>query len=144
MTSSFPTPYFNAPVLAESNHLSANLREYSVAILQTGSFIGRCSSGFIADRFGVWNTFIVFAFAEAVCMFAFWTASPLPAAAVVVGEVWYGIASGGWITLVAASCATISPVKEFGMRLGMLWTITALPLFAGPAACGGESALSRP
>ena len=75
---SFPSPYFNAPVLASSNHLSGTLSEYSVAILQSGSFIGRCSSGILADHFGVWNMFLVFAVAEAVAMFAFWTASPLP------------------------------------------------------------------
>lgn len=44
--------------------------------------------------------------------------------------------SGAVIALVAACCAQISPVREFGLRLGMMWTIASLPLLAGPQICG--------
>lgn len=44
--------------------------------------------------------------------------------------------TGAVIALVAACCAQISPVREFGLRLGMMWTIASLPLLAGPQICG--------
>lgn len=40
------------------------------------------------------------------------------------------------IALVAACCAQISPVREFGLRLGMLWSTAAIPLLAGPQITG--------
>jgi len=132
----FPSPYFNAPILSSSNHVSTVLSDYSIAILQAGSFLGRALSGVLADTFGVWHMFMFAAVLEAITMFAFWTVSPIPAPAVVVGEVLFGFSSGAWIALVAASCGAISPVKEFGMRLGMIWTVTSIPLIIGPVVCG--------
>lgn len=76
-----------------------------------------------------------------VSLFAFWTASPLPAPVVIIGLFGYGFGSGAWITLVAASCGAISPVREFGMRLGMLWTLSSFGMLAGPVICGGECLL---
>ena len=63
-----------------------------------------------------------FGFLSAISLFAFWTGNPLHDAVIIIGLLAYGFGSGGWITLVAASCASISPVREFGMRLGMLWS----------------------
>lgn len=40
------------------------------------------------------------------------------------------------IALVAACCAQLSPVREFGLRLGMMWSVAALPLLAGPQVSG--------
>lgn len=44
--------------------------------------------------------------------------------------------TGSVMSLATACCAQISPVREFGIRVGMLWTCAALPLFAGPQICG--------
>ena len=78
---------------------------------------------------------------SAISLFAFWTASPLPAPAVVVGLVAYGFGSGAWISLVAATCGAISPTREYGMRLGMLWSLGAVGILAGPVVCGGACGL---
>ena len=43
---------------------------------------------------------------------------------------------GAIIALIAACCAQLSPVKEFGLRLGMLWSVASLPLLAGPQISG--------
>jgi MCP family monocarboxylic acid transporter-like MFS transporter 10 len=73
-----------------------------------------------------------------VSIFAFWCPQPIPGAVGVIGLISYGFVSGAWVTLVAASCGAISPVREFGMRLGMLWSLSALGALAGPVICGGE------
>lgn len=133
------SPYFNVPLYTTSNNSSATITYYSVAFVQAGSFIGRGASGFLADAFGVWNIFVASGLSLTVTLLAFWTGVPLPDAVVVIGIFTYGIASGAWIALVAASCAAISPTREFGMRLGMLWSSTALLQTFGPVICGGES-----
>jgi len=133
------SPYFNVPLYTTSNNSSPTITYYSVAFVQAGSFIGRGASGFLADAFGVWNVFIASGLSLTITLLAFWTGVPLPDAVVVIGIFTYGIASGAWIALVAASCATISPTREFGMRLGMLWSCTALLQTFGPVICGGKS-----
>jgi len=109
-----------------------------VALLQTGSFFGRVASGLLADRFGVWKTFVSMGVLSALFLYTLWTPTVLPGGVVVVGLVSYGFVSGAWITLIASSCAAISPVREVGMRIGMLWTLTAPASLAGPVICGGE------
>ena len=133
------SPYFNAPILSSSDDLSPSISDYSIAILQTGSFFGRVLSGILADAFGAWNIFVTMAAVSAISLFAFWTAAPIPPAAVVVGTVAYGFGSGAWISLVAASMGVISPTREFGMRLGMLWSLSSIGILAGPVICGSES-----
>jgi MFS family permease len=128
------SPYFNAPVLA-ANLLPPNLEGYAVALLQAGSFAGRAAAGVLADALGVWFVFGGTSFASAAVLFAFWTGAQGTAVGV-LGLVTYGIVSGAWFTLVAAACASISPVCEIGMRLGMLWTLVGPPILAGPVVCG--------
>lgn len=130
------SPYFNAPLYTTSNQTSSTITYYSVAFIQAGSFLGRALSGILADKFGVWNIFVINGFGLTVTLLAFWTGVPLPDAVVVIGIISYGFASGAWITLVAASCATISPTREFGMRLGMLWSCTAILQSFGPVISG--------
>lgn len=139
LTYSLLSPYFNVPLYTTSNNTSPTITYYSVAFVQAGSFIGRGASGFMADAFGVWNVFIASGLSLTITLLAFWTGVPLPDAVVVIGIFTYGIASGAWLALVAASCASISPTREFGMRLGMLWSCTALLQTFGPVICGGKS-----
>jgi MFS family permease len=127
------------PVYATSNNVSTAISDYAVAILQAGSFFGRALSGILADRFGVWNMYTSSGFISAISLFAFWTDASLPAPVIVIGLFTYGSGSGAWISLVAASCGAISPVREFGMRLGMLWTLSSFGILAGPVVCGGQS-----
>jgi len=131
-------PFFDAIPFAEVNNVKPNVAEYSVAIIQTGSFAGRAVAGPLADAYGVWNVFGTATFASAVVVFAFWTGAPGPGVAI-TGLVLFGVTTGAWMTLVTAATAAISPVTEVGMRIGMLWTVGAIPNLVGPVICGGES-----
>lgn len=129
------SPYFNAPVLAAQNHLPEHIADYALAILQVGSFVGRVAGGILADRFGVWYVFGTMNFVAAISVFVFWTGVS-GTGATIAGLVIYGIASGSWFTLVSAAVATVSPMREIGMRLGMMWSCVALPVLAGPVISG--------
>ncbi|KAL7424204.1 hypothetical protein Q5752_001790 [Cryptotrichosporon argae] len=136
ITLNFFSPYFNAPTLAASNTSNARINAYAIAIMQAGSFAGRASAGVLADRFGIWRVSAASGFGMAIFLAAFWIGTPLGAAGTLLGLVTFGAASGGWLTLVAATVGAISPTREFGMRLGMLWTVVSLPILAGPVVCG--------
>lgn len=97
----------------------------------------------LADRLGVWNVSGTVAILSTVVLASFWTPSPhLPDGAVVFGLLAYGYTSGAWTALIPACCATVSPVKEQGMRMGMIWTACAAPALVGPVICGGQSSIS--
>lgn len=129
---------FDAPIVSAANNLPQNITDYAVAILASGSFLSRPVVGILADSFGVWNVFGTISFATSACMFAFWVVSPLPTAAVIVGFFAYGFGSGGWITLVAAVVANISPAHEIGLRVGLVWSICGPMVLIGPVVCGGK------
>jgi len=137
------SPYFDAPVLAASNHLPPTLASYSIAILQGGSFLGRATSGMLADRLGVWRVFTAMGLLTACVLFAFWTA-PVNVPVTVAGMFLYGYTSGAWITLMSAVTVAISAPHEAGMRVGMLWTVVSLPILAGPVVCGGKYSMQQP
>lgn len=109
-----------------------------MVFIQTGSFFGRITSGVIADRFGVWKAFVGFGLLASIFLFSLWTPTGLSDAPIVIGLIAFGYASGAWVTLVAASCAAISPIREVGTRLGMLWSFAGFPALIGPVVCGGE------
>ncbi|KAL1407862.1 hypothetical protein Q8F55_007298 [Vanrija albida] len=132
--SSFFTPYFDAPVLA-ANNLTPTVAAYAVALLQTGSFVGRVLAGVLADSMGVWNLFGSVGFATPVWVLATWIPH-VGSAGGIVALLGYGVLSGAWITLVSASAAAISPTREIGLRLGMLWSATGPPILIGPSVSG--------
>lgn len=135
---SWASPYFNAPVLARTNHASPTIIAYAVVILQTGSFFGRMICGPLADRFGVWKVFITAGLSSTITLLAFWVTGGINDAAVVSGLFGLGMFSGAFMSLIGAACAAISPVEEVGTRIGILWTVSGFPCLAGPVICGGE------
>lgn len=125
------SPYFNAAAYARGTGIEG----YAVTILQAGNFVGRITCGPLADWLGTWRVFVSFAALSAVWLFAFFVAR-LGTAAIVVGLAGYGFASGGHITLIPAVTASISPAHEIGLRIGLLWTVLAVPMLVGPVISG--------
>jgi MFS family permease len=129
---------FDAPIIARANNVSEAVFDYSIAIVSAGGLIGRTIAGVLADKFGVWNVFGTTSFLTVVCLFGFFVPTPIPSGAVAAGFAVYGALSGAWLTLVTAVVATISPVEEVGMRIGMAWSVCGPFMIAGPVICGGE------
>lgn len=129
------SPYFNAGLYARANGAGPTIVGYAVTILQAGNFVGRMASGPLADRLGTWAVFVAFAVLSAVTLFAFYVA-PMGVPATVAGLALYGLVSGAQVTLIPAVTACISPAHEIGMRLGLLWTVLAVPMLVGPVISG--------
>lgn len=155
MALSYFSPYFYANDFALSQGVPPHVATYATAILNAGSFTGRALSGPMAERYGVIEVFIGSGVAGGLTVLALWSSRAVGTAGSLIGLYLYGLFGGGSpyydrtshahlslfpsgavIALVAACCAQISPVREFGLRLGMMWTIASLPLLAGPQLCG--------
>ncbi|KAJ9113518.1 hypothetical protein QFC20_001869 [Naganishia adeliensis] len=130
------SPYFYANDFALSQGVPPHVATYATAILNAGSFTGRALSGPMAERYGVIEVFIGSGVAGGLTVLALWSSRAVGTAGSLIGLYLYGLFGGAVIALVAACCAQISPVREFGLRLGMMWTIASLPLLAGPQLCG--------
>lgn len=130
------SPSYNALNLARANKVAKEVQVYGIAIVAAGSISGRVLAGQLADRVGVWTVGCTIPFVTAVVMFAFWTPPMIGTAATTIGLIGFGMCSGSWFTLVGAATASISPIKEVGMRFGMLVTIMAVPSMLGPVISG--------
>ncbi|TXT07516.1 hypothetical protein VHUM_03236 [Vanrija humicola] len=132
------SPFFHALPYAASNNVPERIGEYAIAMAGAGSVVGRLVSGVVADRIGVWYVFGSIGFTTAVVLFAFWTPPGIGTAPTVIGLVTYGWFSGAWFAMVGSATASISPVEEVGMRIGMLISCLSVPSLIGPVVTGGE------
>lgn len=136
---SIMSPFYHGLVFARANNVPQYLSVYAIAMAGAGSVIGRLGTGFLADRFGVWNVFGTLGFVSSIVMFAFWTPPNIGTAPTLIGLIFIGAVSGGWWCLIASATAAISPLREVGMRIGMLITCCSIPTLVGPVICGGGS-----
>ncbi|WOO80085.1 Fujikurins efflux protein [Vanrija pseudolonga] len=130
------SPFFHALPYAASNNVPDHIGQYAIAMAGAGSVVGRLASGVLADRIGVWYVFGSIGFSTAVVLFAFWTPPGIGTAPTVIGLVTYGWVSGSWFALIGSATASISPVEEVGMRIGMLISCLSVPSLIGPVITG--------
>jgi predicted MFS family arabinose efflux permease len=100
---------------AEAYGMDENLAFYLISIINAASIVGRILPGVLADRVGVFNVQIVFTLLLAVGILAYWLPSSNQAA-IITFALYYGFASGGFISLFTVCCAMISPIKRIGGR----------------------------
>lgn len=132
------TPFFFAPTLATANNLPSPLPSYSIAILQTGAILGRIICGFLADMFGVWRISTICGIGSAIIVLGLWIPK-LNTGGTIFALISFGAFAAAWMVLISACCADISRPEETGGRIGMLWTLAAFAMLAGPPISGGKS-----
>jgi MFS transporter, MCT family, aspergillic acid transporter len=89
------------------------------------SLFGRLGSGYISDKLGKYNSFIVACYTAGILILAMW----IPATGVpvtVAFTVLFGLFSGAYISLMAALVAQISPPEELGYRNGLTFFGSAI------------------
>lgn len=110
---------------------------YLLAITNAGSFFGRTIPFLIANRVGSIQTFIFWAAAAVVLLFAWLGINSVPGF-VVFSAVW-GFISGVLVTAPAAAVShpTLSPsMGVIGTRLGMSWITAAMGILIGTPIAG--------
>lgn len=124
-TYGFYVPINYLPVQALAAGMSANLAQYLVPILNAGSLFGRLSAGFLGDRIGRYNIFIIVCYLSALAILALWLPDSSPAA-LVAFAVLFGFFSGAYVSLLTPLILQVSPMPELGFRTGIILLATAV------------------
>lgn len=144
-------PITYLPSAAAAGGMGEGLSQNLVTFYNAASLVGRASSGYASDRLGKFNVFCGACLASGVLVLALW----IPGrgdGAVVAFAVLFGLASGAYISLMAALVAQVSPPAEVGYRNGLCFLassvggLTTAPLagaiMAGPAGWPGLKAFA--
>lgn len=119
---------------AVSNGMDPNLVQYLVAMFGAGSLFGRLLSGVFGDILGLFNVFIVVCYIAAALILALWIPAANDAARIAFA-VLYGFFSGAYVSQLPALVASVSPLRDMGLRTGMVFLCSAIPaLTSNPIA----------
>ncbi|PQE07804.1 major facilitator superfamily transporter protein [Rutstroemia sp. NJR-2017a BVV2] len=121
----FFVPINYLPVQALRAGMNANLAQYLLPILNAGSLFGRLLAGFLGDKIGRYNIFIVVCYLSGIWILALW----LPGssnAALIAFAILFGFFSGAYVSLITPLVMQISPMKELGFRTGIVIFVAAV------------------
>lgn len=115
---------------AQYHGMSSDLAAYLISILNAASIFGRTIPGFIADRFGRFNTMIVTSYTSAILVLALW----IPARGntpLILFAAFYGFSSGAFVSLAPALIAQISDIRQIGVRTGTMFAVISIAALIG-------------
>ena len=128
-------PFFYLPTYAEDHGLSQDLSFYTICILNSGSLIGRLTTGYAAQSLGRFN---ILTFSSTVCglLVLCWIAMD-STASIIVFAVLYGFFSGSIVALLPLTAAATVPHPSFiGTYIGMAFGIYSISGLTGPPIVG--------
>lgn len=113
------------PLQALSDGMDPNLVQYLVPILNAASLFGRLFSGFMGDKIGRYNIFVVVCYLSGIWILALWIPGSSDAA-LIAFAVLFGFSSGAYVSLIAPLVMQISPMSEIGFRTGIVFFISSI------------------
>ncbi|KAF5694983.1 major facilitator superfamily transporter [Fusarium globosum] len=120
-----PIDYLPLSGLQEA-HMSVDMSQYLVAIMNAASLFGRLGAGYGADIIGRWNMFIIACGVTGVSNLAVWI--PATKSSITIGyAIMFGFASGAFVSLVGALPVSVSPIPELGYRMGIVFLVISIP-----------------
>ncbi|EXJ87268.1 hypothetical protein A1O3_04227 [Capronia epimyces CBS 606.96] len=129
------TPFFFLPSYAESRGVRLDLSIYMLAILNSGSLVGRISSGFAAPHLGRFNLLVMASCACGILVFCWLRV--VSTAAICVFAVLYGVFSGFVIALFPTTIAEVcAHPTEIGSYVGMALGVYGFPGLTGTPITG--------
>ncbi|KAK2049377.1 major facilitator superfamily transporter [Colletotrichum somersetense] len=118
-----PINYLEVQALAVG--MRPGLAEYLISMLNAASFFGRLSAGFIGDKVGRYNIFVVVGYLTPIWILALWIPSDSDGA-IIAFAVLFGFCSGAYVSLISPLVAQISPIQEIGFRTGIVFLADAI------------------
>ncbi|KAK3361577.1 major facilitator superfamily domain-containing protein [Lasiosphaeria ovina] len=107
-------------------HMTEEMSQYLVAILNAASLFGRLGAGYGADWIGRWNMFIIACLVSGISSLAIWI--PAQTGGITIGyAIAFGFASGAFVSLVGALPISVSPIPEIGYRMGIVFLVISIP-----------------
>ncbi|OAA66539.1 Major facilitator superfamily domain, general substrate transporter [Niveomyces insectorum RCEF 264] len=128
-----PINYIPVQALATGS-VDFSLSQYLVSIFNACSLVGRLLSGWLADRIGKFNTFMLSGYMSGILVLALWIPGKSQPALIAFSSL-FGFASGAYVSLLASLVAQVSPHKEMGYRTGLVFLVGSIPgLITSPIA----------
>lgn len=121
--STLMVPFNYMPLMAARSGMDPKLAQYTVAITNAGSTLGRVVPGFLSDHLGQFNVMIMVTTASAIAILAVWL--PLefrPSdAGIVFFSAFYGFVSGGYVSLLSPCVVSLvdGRLEDLGMKFGI-------------------------
>lgn len=129
-------PFTFIVLTAQGRGVPSDLAVYLVPVLNAGSMFGRIVPGRLADYLGRFTVFLVCAIVSSIIVLALWLPASGTAAAIVFALV-FGFSSGGIVSLAPTLVASISDVRQIGVRTGVFFTVVAIAVLIG-SPIGGQ------
>ncbi|KAE8153688.1 MFS general substrate transporter [Aspergillus avenaceus] len=136
-------PFNYLPSMAVTRGMSADMGIYLISITNGASVFGRILPGLVADKVGHLNVMVFIAYLSGLSILVYW----LPVAYNYVGgaligfAVVYGLASGGFVSLMTPCVVALcdGKVDELGPKLGAFMFIIAIAALTGLPILGAIS-----
>ncbi|KAI8986291.1 MFS general substrate transporter [Trametes punicea] len=127
-------PSFYIVDYSTAHGISPQTAFYVLSVMNAGGILGRLAPACLADALGRFNILVPCAFLTGLSVLLFWTFARTLTAVMLFAAV-YGFFSGAFNALVIPCVVQISGVREYGTRIGVLYSIISFP-----ALCGGPVA----
>ncbi|PYH49795.1 MCT family MFS transporter [Aspergillus saccharolyticus JOP 1030-1] len=118
-----PTNFVETAAIASG--MREGLAQYVVPILNAGSLIGRMAAGFLSDRVGTYNIFLLVCTLTGILILGLWMPATTNAENIVFA-VLYGVTSGAYFSLPPALVAKLAPLPEMGYWTGVLYLFSSI------------------
>lgn len=128
-------PYFNIKQYAIIGGMDPNLADYLLPIINAFGVPARILPGLAADKVGVLNILLPLVLISGVLNLALWMTSSGDAAIIAYASL-YGLFSGGFVSLLPAYVAKLSPPEKAGARLGAVYLVVAVANLVGTPTGG--------
>lgn len=106
------------------------------ALVNVGAIPGRALPGYVADRFGVFNTMLATSLTCATIIFALWLTAGQNEAAITAFAVVFGFWSGTGISLTPVCVGAVCKIEDYGKRNGTTFSIASFAALIGIPAAG--------
>ena len=113
------------PVQAFRAGMDPDRVQYLLPILNAASLFGRLFSGFLGDKIGRFNIFIIVCYLSGIWILALWLPDSSDPA-LIAFAVLFGFSSGAFVSLVTPLTMQISPMAELGFRTSIVLFVTAI------------------
>ncbi|KAL6710479.1 hypothetical protein ACN47E_008527 [Coniothyrium glycines] len=106
------------------------------ALLNAGAIPGRALPGYVADRYGAFNTMLITSFICACLIFALWLTAGSSKAAITSFTVVFGFWSGTGISLTPVCVASVCKMEDYGKRNGTTFSLCSFAVLIGLPIAG--------
>ncbi|GBE79003.1 Aspyridones efflux protein [Sparassis crispa] len=130
------TPYWYIELFSLQKGVGANLSFYMIAIMNATGLVGRVVTGYVADKYGRFNTLVPVTLLCGISALAIWSTSQ-HTAEIVVFAVIFGFTSASYSSLASTATAQVtSDPSRIGARTGMFMTAMSPGILTGPSIAG--------